>query len=95
MQKCVIKNPKRNPKINVQQITQADLIKRAMKRAIDPEPNSVTNNLNELKAISGDENVILDILKRMLSGSPNNKQFIQESSDNPTTNDDACQKKYE
>ena len=95
LQKCAIKKPKRNPKINVQQITQAGSIKIPMKRAMEPKPNSVTITLEELKAISGDQNALLDLLKGMLSGSQNNKQLIQESSDNPTTNDDACQEKDE
>ena len=95
LQKCAIKKPKRNPKINVQQITQAGSIKIPMKRAMEPKPNSVTITLEELKAISGDQNALLDLLKGMFSGSQNNKQLIQESSDNPTTNDDACQEKDE
>ena len=93
--KSVIKNPKRNPKINVQQIMQAATIERPVKRAIEPKPNSATVNKEELKALSGNENAVLDFVEGMLSGSPNNEQFIPESRDITTTNYDGCQKKGE
>ena len=58
LQKWAIKNPKRNPKI-VQQIMQADTIKRPVQKAIEPKPTSVTINLQELKASFGNENATL------------------------------------
>ena len=82
---------KRNPQINVQRNTQADTIKRPVNRAIETKPHLVNIHLEELKALSGDGNTILDLVKIKLSGSPNIKKFIQEKSDIPTTKDDASQ----
>ena len=68
------------------------MAKRPLKRSIESKPSSITINLDELKALSGDDNAILDFVKGMLSGSPNSKQLISENSNIQTVNDDTSQR---
>ena len=51
--------------------------------------------MEKLKALSGDENATLDFVEGMVFGSSDNKQFIPENRDIPTSNDHACQEKDE